>query len=249
MRWLVIVVVVAIIAFVGYRYVYEEQGEQIAEQAGQAAEEAAQQVEETTQEAAQAVEQAGEEAAEAVEGAANQAADTAEQAAGEAADTAEQAAGEATEATGQAAGEAAETIEPAAGEATDTAQQAGESAAGAAEESLAALTVGGVDLGQEIGTTVSDATSALEGITDKASAEAALPSLQAVQTKLDKLGGTVDQLPQQAKEALASLLDDSLPELKDLANKVEGIEGASEVVKPTLDGIMTKLDAWAKQPA
>jgi hypothetical protein len=96
---------------------------------------------------------------------------------------------------------------------------------------------------------VSDTVGALEGITDKASAEAALPSLQAVETKLDELGGKVEQLPQHAKEALASLLDDSLPELQDLVNKVEGIEGAGEVVKPTLDGIMAKLDAWAEQPA
>ena len=27
------------------------------------------------------------------------------------------------------------------------------------------------------------------------------------------------------------------------------VEGVGEVVKPTLDGIMTKLDAWAEQPA
>jgi hypothetical protein len=114
---------------------------------------------------------------------------------------------------------------------------------------MAALTVDGVNLGEEIGTSVTETVSALGGITDKASAEAALPSLQAVETKLDELSGDVEQLPQHAKEALASLLDDSLPELKDLANKVEGIEGAGEVVKPTLDGIMAKLDAWTKQPA
>ena len=90
--------------------------------------------------------------------------------------------------------------------------------------------------------------SALEGITDKASAEAALPNLKAVETKLDELGGTVEGLPQQAKEALASLLDNSLPALKELVTKVEGIEGVGEVVKPTLDGIMAKLDAWANSP-
>jgi hypothetical protein len=91
--------------------------------------------------------------------------------------------------------------------------------------------------------------SALEGVTDKATAEAALPSLQGVESKLDELSGSVEQLPQHAKEALASLLDDSLPELQDLVNKVEGMEGVGEVVKPTLDSIMAKLDAWAEQPA
>jgi ABC-type transporter Mla subunit MlaD len=212
MRWLITVVVIAIIAFVGYRYFYTDEGQQVAEQ-----------VEETTEEAAEAVGQAADEATEAVEGAADEAADTAEQA---------------TESTEQAVDQAA-----------DSAEQAAEATEESAQDSMAALTVDGVNLGEEIGTSVSDTVGALEGITDKASAEAALPSLQAVETRLDELSGDVEKLPQHAKEALASLLDDSLPELQDLVNKVEGMEGVGEVVKPALDGIMAKLDAWAQQPA
>jgi hypothetical protein len=219
MRWLVTVVVIAIIAFVGYRYFYTDEGQQVAEQ----------------------VEETAEEATEAVEGATDEAADTAD----EAAQSTEQTAEEATGAVEGATDQAADTTEQAAEEAADSAEQMAQSA----EDTTAALTVDGVNLGEEIGTTVSDATSALEGITDKASAEAALPSLQAVETKLDELSGDVEKLPQHAKEALASLLDDSLPELQDLVSKVEGIEGVGEVVKPTLDGIMAKLDAWAEQPA
>jgi type IV secretory pathway VirB10-like protein len=230
MRWLVTVVVIAILAFVGYRYFYTDEGQQVAEQVEETAEEATEAVEgatdeaaDTADEAAQSTEQTAEEATGAVEGATDQAADTTE----------------------QAAEEATESTEQAAEEAADSAEQMAQSA----EDATAALTVDGVNLGEEIGTTVSDATSALEGITDKASAEAALPSLQAVETKLDELSGDVEKLPQHAKEALASLLDDSLPELQDLVSKVEGIEGVGEVVKPTLDGIMAKLDAWGQQPA
>ena len=223
MRWLVIVVVIAIIAFLGYRYFYPEEGQQVAEQVEETTEEATEAVEGDADEAAGSTEQTAEEATGAVEGATDQAADTTE----------------------QAAEEATESTEQAAEEATGSAEQMAQSA----EDATAALTVDGVNLGEEIGTTVSDASSALEGITDKASAEAALPSLQAVETKLDELSGDVEQLPQHAKEALASLLDDSLPELQDLVSKVEGIEGVGEVVKPTLDGIMAKLDAWAEQPA
>jgi hypothetical protein len=226
MRWLVIIVVIVVLAFLGYRYFYSEEGQQLAEQAQQAGEQAATEAEETAEQAAGAVEGAVDEATEAVEGAADQAADTAEQAAG----SAEQEAERTTESAEQAA---------------DRAEQAAQSA----EEATAALTVEGVDLGKELGTSVSDSVSALEGITDKASAEAALPDLKAVQTKLDGLSGKVEQLPQDAKKSLASLLGDSLPELRDLVTKVEGIEGVGPVVKPTLDGIMTKLDAWAEQPA
>ncbi len=233
MRWLVTVVVIAIIAFLGYRY-YTDEGQQVAEQVEQAAEEAEgetrQAAEQTADEAMGETAQAMEETAEAVEGAADEAAVTAEQA---------------TESAEQAAGSAAESVEGAADEAAQSAEQM----TSAAEATTAALTVGGVDLGEQIGISVSDAVSALESIKDKASAEAALPDLQAVEGKLDALSGNVEQLPQQARTALASLLDDSLPALQDLVNKVEGIEGVGEVVKPTLDGIMTKLDAWAEQPA
>jgi vacuolar-type H+-ATPase subunit H len=223
MRWLVTVVIVAIIAFVGYRYFYTGEGQQVAEQTEQTAEQAAEQVEETTEEAAQAVGEAAEEATEAVEGATEEAAETAD--------------------------EAAQSTEQAAGQAAESAEEAAESTEQSAQDATAALTVDGVNLGEQIGTTVSDTVSALEGITDRASAEAALPDLQAVEGKLDELSGRIEQLPQQGKEALASLLDDSLPELQDLVNKVEGMEGVGEVVKPTLDGIMTKLEAWGKQPA
>jgi hypothetical protein len=185
-----------------------------------------------------------------------QVAEQAEQAAEQAAEQVEETTEEAAQALEQAGEEAAEAVEGSADQAADTAEQtADEAASGAgqavqsAEEQVAALTADGVNLGEAIGTTVSDAASALEGITDKASAEAALPSLQGVDKRLGELSGTIDKLPQQGKEALASLLGDSLPKLWDLVSKVEGIEGAGAVVKPTLDGIMAKLDAWAKQPA
>jgi predicted negative regulator of RcsB-dependent stress response len=151
-----------------------------------------------------------------------------------------------------AAKEATEKVEAAAESVTEAAKEATDQASDTAQQaaqSVSDLTVNGVDLGQQIGTASSDATSALEGITDKASAEAALPSLEAVQAKIDELGGSVENLPDAAKESLASLLADGMPTLRELVAKVEGIDGVGPVVKPTLDAIMAKLDAWAKQPA
>ncbi|MEM7024440.1 MAG: hypothetical protein AAF637_17955 [Pseudomonadota bacterium] len=219
MRGLIIVVVVAVAAYFGYRYFSTtDEGQQVAEQVEETAQEATEQVEA----AAEAVTEEAEEAAEEVTEAAEEAADAATETAQEAADTVTETASEATD------------------QATDTAQQAA--------QSVSELTVNGVDLGQEIGTMVSDATSALDGITDQASAEAALPSLEAVQTKLDELSGNVEGLPEAAKSSLASLLEDGLPALQTLVTKVEGMEGVGPVVKPTLDAIMSKLDSWAQQP-
>jgi len=157
------------------------------------------------------------------------------------AEQAEEAAQETTEQVEAATQAVTEAAQDAASTASDTAQQAA--------QSVSDLTVDGVDLGQQIGTAVSDATSALEGITDKASAEAALPSLEAVQAKIDELGSSVEGLPDAARESLASLLADGMPTLQELVTKVEGIDGVGPVVKPTLDAIMAKLDAWAEQPS
>jgi hypothetical protein len=60
---------------------------------------------------------------------------------------------------------------------------------------------------------------------------------------------TVEQLPEDAKATLASAVGGMLPELRTLVDQVNGIEGAGEVVKPAVEPIMAKLDAWAKQPA
>lgn len=189
--------------------------------------------------------QEGQDLAEQVEETAEQVVEETQEAAEQATDTAQEAAQEATDTAQEAAEEATDTAQEAAEEATDTAQEAAQSAS----DTVAALTVEGVNIGQEIGTMVSDTTSSLSGITDKASAEAALPSLEAVQTKLDDLSGTVSGLSEEGKEALASLLADGLPSLQELVTKVEGMEGVGEVVKPTLDAIMGKLDEWAKQPS
>jgi hypothetical protein len=224
--------VVAVLAILGYQY-FGPGGEQIAEQAEQPAEQAAETAEEATEEAAEAT---------------GEAAETTE----EAAATAEQATEEAAEATGEAAETATETAEEAAGTAEQATDEAAEETAEAAEElaqSSAALVVGDIDLGKELTGVVDRTSDALSGITDVASAEAALPALNEARTKLDDLTPTVEQLPENAKTTLASAVGGMLPELRTLVDQVNGIEGVGEVVKPAVEPIMAKLDAWAKQPA
>ena len=251
MRWVIGIVVVAVLVVLGYQY-FGPGSEQVAEQAEQPAEPATETAEpaETTEpepaeQAAETAEEATEEAAEATGEA-----ETAEQAA----ETAEQA----TEEAAQATGEAAETAEQAAetAETAETAEQAtdeaAEETAEAAEElaqSSAALVVGDIDLGKELTGVVDRTSDALSGITDVASAEAALPALNEVRTKLDDLTPTVEQLPESAKTTLAGAVGGMLPELRTLVDQVNGIEGVGEVVKPAVEPIMAKLDAWAKQPA
>jgi membrane-associated HD superfamily phosphohydrolase len=288
MRWLIGIVVVVVIAILGYQYFgardidVAEQVEQGAEQAGEAADQAATEAEQATEEAAEATEQAADQAAETAGQAATEAEQAAEatgEAAERAASEAEQATEQAAEATQQAGEQAEETAEQAAAgaeqateqaaeateeaadraaaateQAADAAQEAAGAAAGAAEEALteaqtAALTVGDVNVGQQLTDILQNAEQSLQGITDAQSAEAAVPKLNEINTQLEELAGPVGQLPEDAKKVLSDLLRERLAELKTLADDVTGRQGVGEVVRPALEPIIAKLDSWAQQPA
>jgi hypothetical protein len=146
-----------------------------------------------------------------------------------------------------AARQAAEKAKEAAGEAQRAAGAAVQ-AAGDAAQSAAALVVGGVDLGGEVKSLVEQAGTAFGGITDQASAQAALPSLDALKAKVDGLTAQVDQLPAEGRRLFAGVVSAALPSLKELAAKAGTVQGA-EAVKPALDAVIVKLEAWAKTPA
>ena len=59
--------------------------------------------------------------------------------------------------------------------------------------------VGDVDVGQQVTGGFETTTTALNGVTDAASAQAALPKLNELDDSLAKLGGLADQLPAQGK--------------------------------------------------
>jgi hypothetical protein len=105
------------------------------------------------------------------------------------------------------------------------------------------LMVGDVDVGQQVTDVFKNATTALDGVTDAASAKAAVPKLTEINDSLTKLGGLVDQLPAEGKSALATLVSGSLSSLETLVAKVNEIPGAGEVIKPVTDSMLEKLRA------
>jgi type II secretory pathway pseudopilin PulG len=141
-------------------------------------------------------------------------------------------------------------------ETSDLAQQAGQAVEQAVEEAsdaaqegadkVSSLVVDGVDLGKEIGTELDNLKTSLEGITDKASAEAALPKLEELKSQMEGWGKAVEQLPADGKTALAGTISASLPTLESLAAKLDSIEGVGPVIKPTLDDILASLKQWSE---
>ena len=146
---------------------------------------------------------------------------------------------QAAEETGEAARETPEATEPAAGAAQEE----------LTETQMAALTVGDVNVGEQVTDAVQNVEEALQGVTDAQSAEAAVATLNAVNLKLEELSATVDQLPDDGKKVLADVLNERVAELKTLAADVTAQEGVGEVVNPALEPIIAKLEDWSQQPA
>jgi Bacterial protein of unknown function (DUF937) len=103
------------------------------------------------------------------------------------------------------------------------------------------LTVGGVDIGRQATDSISSLRSALGGITDPVSAQAALPRLQAATAQIDKVSGMVGQLSDGQRKVLSGLVSPVMPTLNQLFDRVLAIPGVAEIVKPTIDVLRTKL--------
>jgi hypothetical protein len=88
--------------------------------------------------------------------------------------------------------------------------------------------------------------SALQGITDLASAQAAMPKLQQMTAELDKINNAVAQLPPDARTAVASQVATAMPTLNQLCEKVLAIPGVASIAKPLIDAMRSKLDTMAR---
>lgn len=107
------------------------------------------------------------------------------------------------------------------------------------------LTVGGVDIGKQVTDAMAGLETTLNGVTDAASAQAALPKLQTATDAFDKVGGVLGQLSAEQKTMLSGLVKPGLTSLNTLFDKVLAIPGVSDVLKPTIDALKAKLATLA----
>ena len=103
------------------------------------------------------------------------------------------------------------------------------------------VTVGGVDIKNTIGDSITDLRTSLQGITDVASARAALPKLEAARTQIDKVSNLVGQLTPDQRKVVAAVIAPAMPAINRLTDKVLEIPGVGDVLRPTIDPVKTKL--------
>ena len=87
---------------------------------------------------------------------------------------------------------------------------------------------------------------ALLGVKDTATAQAALPQLEKGSIEFDKLRDLAGKLPIDAKAGFATLVASLRPSIEDLFNKVLEIPGVAPIAKPVINGLRAKLDALSK---
>jgi hypothetical protein len=81
----------------------------------------------------------------------------------------------------------------------------------------------------------------LAGITDAASAQAALPDLQKLSTRIDGIRDYLDRLPAAAQATLGSAIAKEFGSLQGQAEKILAMPNVSPQVRATLEGITDKL--------
>jgi len=108
------------------------------------------------------------------------------------------------------------------------------------------LTVGGVNLANEVNSSVGALRSALPGITDAASAQAALPSIQQATAQLNDVNTRAANLAPEGRIALAKLIAVATPSVNQMCDKALATPGVAAVAKPAIDELRSRLDTLSR---
>jgi hypothetical protein len=110
----------------------------------------------------------------------------------------------------------------------------------------AALTVDGVNLANQLNSSIDSLKSALPGMTDAASAQAALPKINAAVAQLNDLSTRVESLSPDARSAFAKMIVLVTPSVKEMCDKVMATPGVGPIAKPAIDDLRAKMDSLAR---
>ncbi len=164
--------------------------------------------------------------------------------AGEAARTAVQAAGDAAR---RGVDEAGRVLESGAERVESGAQSLRQQAQGVTDGTQEQV-VNGIDLGRELRETSDRMQAALANVRQNADPGAALPTLEGVNRSLQGLDERVAGWSAEARRALAGAVAAALPAARGIAAELKSNPDANRVLGPALDGIIARLEGWARPP-
>jgi hypothetical protein len=115
-----------------------------------------------------------------------------------------------------------------------------------ATEDVATNTPNAAAVSADLTSSVDTVRKTLQGITDPASAHAALPKLQQATEQLDKINSLGARLSPNSRKELASVVDASMPALNRLCDQVLSNPQIGGLAKPTIDALRAKLKSLAQ---
>jgi hypothetical protein len=107
------------------------------------------------------------------------------------------------------------------------------------------IMVGDVNISEQFGSVTESLTSTLSGITDAATAEAAVPQLEDVTQQVDGLGGLIGQLGDDQKGVFGAIVTTALEALRPIVDQALAAAGDDSPIKPIVDALLEKLTAMA----
>ncbi len=108
------------------------------------------------------------------------------------------------------------------------------------------MTVGGVNLANQVNSSVGTLRSVLPTITDTASAQAALPKLREAAAQLNEVSNLATKLTPEGKSTLAKLIAAATPTINQMCDKVLATPGVGDIAKPAIDELRGKLDTLSR---
>jgi hypothetical protein len=108
------------------------------------------------------------------------------------------------------------------------------------------MTIGGVNLANQVNSSVGTLRSVLPTITDTASAQAALPKLREATAQLNEVSNLATKLSPEGKGALARLIAAATPTINQMCDKVLATPGVEGIAKPAIDELRGKLDTLSR---
>ncbi|MEH2511037.1 hypothetical protein V1291_002391 [Nitrobacteraceae bacterium AZCC 1564] len=108
------------------------------------------------------------------------------------------------------------------------------------------LTVGGVNLANQVNSSMGTLRSALPGITDTASAESALPKIREATAQLNDVSTRASNLTPEGRTELAKLIAAATPTINQMCDKVLAVPGVAGIAKPAIDELRSRLDALSR---
>jgi len=102
------------------------------------------------------------------------------------------------------------------------------------------LQAGGMDVGKELMGSFGSVGDILGSITDVASAEAAAPKLDVLNTDLDGIVSAASSLSPEGKLSISEMAASQIPPLKAAMDTAYAIPGVKDVIQPPMDSLLEK---------